>query len=351
MAKPYFSYGTNITASNRDLVTSTIRYENQTKRYFSSIDAEIYMGGKRILDINRIDFSYQENKMPLYGFNSFMPSKVIVGQKLIQGTFVINFTKPGYIAELLNNGMEESSIADEYDKVGSSCDPNNSALFKKSFDILIGYGGYKTENEISYQSCCQILQGVYITGFQQILDSSGEPVYEVYTFLARNFSFDGIDKIYQTGSTTPSNITNDSTPQTQQPQEDNTTDNQEPNKEDVTDNSSIIEAQLFKSKVLFEKTSPASSKIYINFPKEVKDAINNVKVVISDNTINMSRSYTLKKTGIEWFITLNALDTNLLSKKLSKINSTMNCHLEVKYTNNKNATHTQSKAVKLYRAK
>lgn len=299
MAKPYFSYGTNFNNSNRDLVTSTVRYENQTKRYFSSLDAEIYMGGVRVLDIYRIDFSYQENKMPIYGFNSFIPSKVIVGQKLIQGTFVINFTKPGYIAELLNNTMKESSIANEYDKVGSSCDPNNSALFKKPFDILIGYGGYKTDNEVSYRSCCQTLQGVYITGFQQILDVSGEPVYETYSFIARNFTFDGADKIYQSGAT-DSNATKVVAPQPSTPQQSqqetkpNNTD-----KEESSDNNTALETQLFKSKVLFDKTSSASSKIHVNFPNEIKSNVNVVKVVISDNTINMSRSYTLRNVGTE----------------------------------------------------
>lgn len=297
MAKPYFSYGTNLAASNRDLVTSTIRYENQTKRFFSSLDAEIYMGGERILDINRIDFSYQENKMPIYGFNSFVPSKVIVGQKIIQGTFVINFTKPGYIAELLNSSMKESSVSDKYDKVGISCDTNNSALFKKPFDILIGYGGHNTDNEVSYKSCYQILQGVYITGFQQILDTSGEPVYEVYTFLAKNFSFDGVDTIYKSGTTT--NATPETNTGNKQANTVSEPDNkQETNKEEIKDQNTT-ESQVFNAKLLYDKLSPASSKIYINFPKEIKDSINSVRVIIADNTISMSRSYTLKNTGLE----------------------------------------------------
>lgn len=298
MAKSYFSYGINLNASNRDLVTSTVKYENQTKRYFSSIDAEIYMGGVRILDINRIDFSYQENKMPIYGFNSFIPSRVIVGQKLIQGTFIINFTKPGYIAELLNSSMRESEIAGKYDKVGKSCDVNNAPLFKKSFDILLGYGGHNIENEKSYNSCYQILQGVYITGFQQILDVSGEPIYEVYTFIARDFNFNGIDKIYKSEASTPNSSIPDSS-QPSQPQEpikpndkDNKPDNQ-PNNKDK------IEELAFKSKVLYSKTNNASSKIHISFNKDIQDSINSVKVIISDNVINMSRSYSLKNTGTE----------------------------------------------------
>lgn len=344
MAKPYFSYGTNLSASNRDLVTSTIKYENQTKRYFSSIDAEIYMGGVRILDINRIDFSYQENKMPIYGFNSFIPSRVIIGQKLIQGTFIINFTKPGYIAELLNSNMRESEIAGKYDKVGKSCDINNSALFKKSFDILLGYGGHDIANEKSYNSCYQILQGVYITGFQQILDVSGEPIYEVYTFIARDFSFNGIDKIYKSEATT---TPTEPVPEPQQP---STPNNKEDNNTEKPDNKTDkIEELAFKAKLLYRKANNASSKIYITFDKDIKDSINSVKVIISDNVINMSKSYSLKNTGLEWTVSLNAQDTNLISKRIPKINSTMNCYLEIKYKSDKHTT-TKTKATKLYRA-
>lgn len=287
--KPYFSYGANLTASNRDLVTSTIKYENQNKRYFSSIDAEIYMGGERILDINRIDFSYQENKMPIYGFNSFMPSKVIVGQKLIQGTFIINFTKPGYIAELLSR-VKESDIADQYDKVGISCDTNNSALFKKSFDILIGYGGHNTGNEDSYKSCYQILQGVYITGFQQILDTSGEPIYEVYTFLARNFSFDGVDKIYKEGVAAKTDIVT---------QQESVEAKPTPEIEEQDTVTQVEEEQVFGVQLLYGQLTKSVGKIYINFPKNINAVVNSMKVVISDNVINMSRSYTLKNTGNE----------------------------------------------------
>lgn len=348
MAKSYFSYGINLNASNRDLVTSTVKYENQTKRYFSSIDAEIYMGGVRILDINRIDFSYQENKMPIYGFNSFIPSRVIVGQKLIQGTFIINFTKPGYIAELLNSNMRESEIAGKYDKVGKSCDINNAPLFKKSFDILLGYGGHNIENETSYNSCYQILQGVYITGFYQILDVSGEPIYEVYTFIARDFSFNGIDKIYKSEAST-SNESSQDLSQPSQPQEpvkpnDNNNIEKPDNKVDK------IEELAFKSKLLYSKANNASSKIHVAFNKDIKDSINSVKVIISDNVINMSKSYSLKNTGIEWTVSLNASDTNSISKRIPKINSTMNCYLEIKYKTDKDMSITKTKSVKLYRA-
>lgn len=186
MAKPIFEY--RASASDRDLITSTVKYGGTRKRYFSSLDAELYIDGKRIVDIVRIDYSYEEKKFPLYGFNSFMPSRILVGQKMIQGTFVINFTKPAYIANLIANA-EGSVLNKDTDIVGKSCSSNNAPLFKKGVDILIGYGGYNVEGEISYNTSCQTIEGVYINGYQQMLDTSGEPIMEVYSFIAKNLTF------------------------------------------------------------------------------------------------------------------------------------------------------------------
>lgn len=190
--KPYFTHNTSLAASDRDLVTSTTSYSGQLKRYFSSLDAEVFIGGERILDIVRLDFSYEEKKMPFYGFNSFWPSRVFTGQKLIQGTFVINFTEPGYIAKLLQK-IESSDMEQKTELVGKSCSAENAPLFAKSFDILVGYGGYTIEQHASFRNTYQILQGVHINGYQQILDTSGEPVLEVYSFIAKNLKFDGYE--------------------------------------------------------------------------------------------------------------------------------------------------------------
>ncbi len=190
--KPYFTHGVNLAASDRDLVTSTTMYSGQLKRYFSSLDAEVFIGGERILDIVRLDFSYEEKKMPFYGFNSFWPSRIFVGQKIIQGTFAINFTEPGYIAKLLQK-IDGSAAQDSTSLVGQTCSLENSPLFGKAFDILVGYGGFNVENEASFRNTHQILEGVMVNGYSQILDTSGEPVMEVYSFMAKNLKFGGYE--------------------------------------------------------------------------------------------------------------------------------------------------------------
>ncbi|MEG1494737.1 MAG: hypothetical protein RR406_00335 [Bacilli bacterium] len=188
MTKPYFTYGAS--ASDRDLITSTTTYSGVHKRYFSSLDAEVFAGEERLLDIVRIDFSYEEKKLPYYGFNSFVPSKIFVGQKIVQGTFVINFTEAGYMAKLLQK-IDKSELSSDYDLIGQSCNNENAPLFGKQFDILVGYGGHKVASETSLNSTHMVIQGVCINGYQQILDTSGEPVMEVYSFIAKAIKFDG----------------------------------------------------------------------------------------------------------------------------------------------------------------
>lgn len=295
MTKPYFTYG--VQASDRDLVTSTTKYSGVHKRYFSSLDAEMFIGGERILDIARIDFTYTEQKKPIYGFNSFMPSRIIVGQKLIEGSFVINFTEVGYIAKLLDR-IPESAIANQYDKVGVSCDPLNAALFRKCFDIVIGYGGYNIEKELSYKATFQVLEGVYINGYQQILDTSGEPIAEVYTFIARNLSYKTTEEDGNIRNNTPLPY-----PKPNALKKDyvyNVVEENNKNDVDYTKSKALGNENylgIITDVSLKKLDKDNNCLISVTFPeilnKKSGDKINDVKVTISDNRLNLSKTYTL----------------------------------------------------------
>lgn len=338
--KPYFTYGAK--ASDRDLITSTTVYSGQHKRYFSSLDAEIFIGGERILDIARIDFNYEEKKLPLYGFNSFIPSRIIVGQKLITGTFVINFTETGYIAKLLDR-IEESKIANQWDKVGISCDPNNAALFKKSFDILIGYGGYDVPEEFSYNATYQILQGVYINGYQQILDTSGEPVYEVYSFIARNLEFKKLGEAITVPDNNLSTDLGGKGKSIELPIDDM----------EIVESNEVTE-EIYDSSLIVDVTNiiktSSNSDIRVRFPQIIKGTtkatIENVRLTIADNQVNMSKSFVLNKYGFDWMIGLNKTDTDKIKNKVKTIG--VNCLLEINYKlPNSNSIKSVSKNVRM----
>lgn len=322
MTKPYFTHGVNLSASDRDLVTSTTMYSGQLKRYFSSLDAEVFIGGERILDIVRLDFSYEEKKMPFYGFNSFWPSRIFTGQKMIQGTFAINFTEPGYIAKLLQR-IEGSESQDSASLVGQTCSLENSPLFAKAFDILVGYGGWTVSGEQSFRNTHQILEGVMVNGYSQILDISGEPVMEVYSFIAKNLKFGG----YEFESNNNSDDTSD----------DSDTDSSGPTQlggieiVEKLDTGAVADLQAKVAKdskllgVIVHVTNALhvkdeKSHIYIEFgflnPGEafVKD---DVKLTMHDNSIGISETYTLVKKADNTFgYILDEKKTALVKKKL-----------------------------------
>lgn len=330
--KSYFTYGTS--ASYRDLVTSTVNYSGTNKRYFSSIDAEIYIGGERILDIKRIDFTYEEKKLPIYGFNSFIPSKIFVGQKIIQGTFIINFTEVGYIAKLLDR-IDESSIAGPYDKVGLSCDVNNADLFKKQFDILIGYGGWNVENESSYRNTCQTLLGVHINGYQQILDIDGEPIYEVYSFIARNLTF---DNAYPSNSIVNSTVTDN-------------------NKEILVDDYELVDANEVTSLTDYMipisikqiKTAEETCKIRAIFTNDVPDniSITSATITISDILIDMSKAFKLNLRDKEWNILLDRTDTQKIDKRLDT-KKYIDCRVDVGIINPEGKSQVLTSDLKIW---
>lgn len=348
MTKPYFTYG--VQASDRDLITSTTTYAGKHKRYFSSLDAEIYIGDERVEDIVRIDFTYEEKKLPIYGFNSFLPSKVLVGQKIIQGTFVINFTEVGYLVKLLDK-VKESEIADKYDKIGISCDPWNNALFKKCFDIVIGYGGYKIDKENSYNSTFQILQGVYINGYQQILDTSGEPIKEVYSFIARNLAY---KSTADEGGSSNNN-------QQQNPEAESSDHGYAIVEQRITSEVNRIKGMAQKNKnflgiitdVVAKKYDKSTSRIIVSFPKILNkkegDKIDKVKLTISDNELNISKTFSLSYFDKKWVAKLNKEETDKVMKKIND-NKLVNCQIEFELKRTDiNATYTVNKHVGMHK--
>ena len=321
--KPYFTYGVH--ASDRDLITSTTQYSGQLKRYFSSLDAEIFISGERILDIVRLDFSYEEKKLPFYGFNSFWPSRIFTGQKIIQGTFAINFTEPGYIAKLLQR-IKASEMQGDTEIVGQSCSLENSPLFAKSFDILVGYGGWTVDGQESFRNTHQELQGVYINGYQQILDISGEPVMEVYSFIAKNLKFGGYEyDNSNSNSNSSDNSDSDSSGSSM-------VESIEKIEKRLTAEVADLENRCNKNEKLLGITidtmhslhiKDKESHIYVDFGffngiVAETYIMGNVKLTIHDNEVNLSETIDLvKMNGNTYGKRIDTERTNKIKKKLN----------------------------------
>lgn len=195
MVRPYYTHGKAL--REREFFTSVVQRPTGEKRYFSTIDSEIYFGEHYMDDIVKLDYSIEERKMPIFGFNAYFASRIVVGQKIIQGTFAINFTETGMVNKILSS-ISPSVYADEIEELSFvNCSERNHALWDKSFDILIGYGYYKhpVETTQTYKATCKCLVGCFITGMQEVLDTSGEPIMEVYSFIAKDIIFKDLSEI------------------------------------------------------------------------------------------------------------------------------------------------------------
>lgn len=192
MSSNYYKYGTNL--QDREFFTSTVNTPYGVKRYFSNIEGEIYFGNKLIEDIYKFDFVVEEKKLPLYGYNCFYPTIIVPGQRVVQGSFVLNFTNGNYLNDILNeidNSILCNSIL-ETEIYNPSNDERDKAIWPKSFDIMIGYGYYNTSKE-TYNATCQTICGAQIYNMQSVVDVSGEPIMEVYSFIAKDFINGDID--------------------------------------------------------------------------------------------------------------------------------------------------------------
>ncbi len=181
----YYTYNSS-NLNDRNKYVSTVNHNNVTKRYFSSIDAAVYFGSTAVEEIVAIDFTLQEPKIPIYGYNSFYPNKLISGRRTITGTFAINFTKTNYLIDILNS-IEDSVMYSELEASYTSRCPDNVSLFNKEFDITIGYGYSKWKGETDKEyGTMQSLLGVRIVEYRQALDTEGNPILDMYSFIAKD---------------------------------------------------------------------------------------------------------------------------------------------------------------------
>ena len=72
--------------------------------YFSGANVFIKLNGIPALETAGITYSVQESTAPIYGYSSRIFDAVAMGQKIIRGSFVINFIAPNYIARIIELG-------------------------------------------------------------------------------------------------------------------------------------------------------------------------------------------------------------------------------------------------------
>ena len=209
-------------------------------KYYTPCNVGIYIGGYKLSEAFRVDWDARDSKTPLYGWADETYSAVTNGRKIVTGRLVINYKYPGYLSAAITeftrgqNPINEAEIVkanDEFDQLrgksseervkflaqlaaknygdnalgsfassfsGSSIDFGNGLRdygietykIKNTFDILVTYGDILKEEHIEVT-----LKDAYIVGQSQTISasatgggdvsSSGSPIYEIYSFFAK----------------------------------------------------------------------------------------------------------------------------------------------------------------------
>ena len=172
------------------------------KRYFSSLDAEIYFGSQNSVYIDElinITWGMEQATLPIFGYNSYTWDDIAIGARHVVGKFTMNFVRSGLLYDILKS-VESVNRASFYEhnngnknlEVKTGFQREHTAAWDKSFNILIGYGDYKKKG---VGTSLTIIKCVQITGYSQILDINGNPIAEEYQFIAKDIRTENMDDI------------------------------------------------------------------------------------------------------------------------------------------------------------
>ena len=74
--------------------------------YFSGANVIVKMNEHACLEAAGISYSYHDSKRPIYGYSSVYFDAVAPGQKIVQGSLVINYVYDNYLFDCIKKGMQ-----------------------------------------------------------------------------------------------------------------------------------------------------------------------------------------------------------------------------------------------------
>ena len=212
-------------------------YQTYPRDFFTGSDTYILFNNKIVDQLIALQYNVQENIVPIYGYNSYTYDAVARGSRIVTGSFRINFVENMYlytILELMSKDEEYSPQAvkttleqtltaenishllkhGQISKIRDLINENEKRVWgepgtekidkyrkpfftsnvsddikKHGFDIIISFGDrqfHPGDKVDEIPSTVKVINGVQLTGVTQIIQPTGEPIYEEYTFIARD---------------------------------------------------------------------------------------------------------------------------------------------------------------------
>lgn len=109
--------------------------------YHSGANITISINDNSLLDCVGISYNVIDSKTPVYGYNSRLFDAVAPGQKIIQGSFVVNYMGPNYVYNVMEEGMRSTAASSLAAGGSQSRQPTNQSTFSQdgSYDNILAY--------------------------------------------------------------------------------------------------------------------------------------------------------------------------------------------------------------------
>ena len=104
--------------------------------YHSGSNVVITLNDQDLLECVGLSYSVMDSSTPIYGYSSRLFDAVAPGQKIIQGSFVVNFNYPNYVYDTIKEGIKNpiftaaanaKAEAQQAAKTKSVAQPTNSS--------------------------------------------------------------------------------------------------------------------------------------------------------------------------------------------------------------------------------
>ena len=235
----------NVKLPDSELSTDPIprkRSQSYDYDYFSGSITNLYIGEILIDEVTSVKYNLEQQKRPIYGYSSQNWNFMAKGIVVVTGYFTINFKESGYLYHVLDYFNDRDKDSHPILKPVTEENKNDTKINKKNIErILKGdtdvdeyefYNNLAALPDADFENVAEIIEdqiwqgdarsiekkrtrpdefsefdiyitygnidspaanhtarritGVELTGQSQVIEISGEPLQEAYTFIARD---------------------------------------------------------------------------------------------------------------------------------------------------------------------
>jgi len=190
--------------------------------YFASPQIGIYIGDRWLGNAVTIEFTENVSKAPLYGYASTHFDAVSKGNVIVQGQLTIAYTGENYLPAILDRYHRGEGIGDSIpfdvkdpierakklfwnlENINEPVDTKplqygyfggKTGLVGNGFNIRVFYGSqnflldsFGTAGDLKFSGPIQTIRNVHLTSRSLVIQPTGDPIGETYTFFARSIT-------------------------------------------------------------------------------------------------------------------------------------------------------------------